>query len=175
MEAMKSNIDSKEQGAREKSRGNFRSAKRKVFWFDLGAKALVVLLISFLIGLADILFIRSKNGVWLPLTEKDIEIFIRIKAEYSLPFWWDFLFGVIWALLLYWLSQSSWFKKGTGPVMRKLLLALVIIGGFYFSVLYGGIFYGLIVSLSFLTLMIVITFAIWLGNFLLACTKIFFD
>jgi len=168
-------MEEKKIKAREKFRGGFRSEQRRMFWLDIRAKALLVLFTSGLIGLADIFFIRSRDSFWLPLTEKDIEIFTRIDIKYSIPFWWDFLFGVIWAFLLYWLSTSRWFRKKTGLVMRNLLVALVIIGGFYFSALYGGILYGLVLSLAFLILLAVPIIVHWLLKFLSEITKIFFD
>ncbi len=159
----------------EKSRRDFHSRKRKIFWLGIRNKGLLIIFISFLLALADILFIRHQKGAWASLTHADIGILTRINIQYSFQFWWDFLFGAAWVMFLYWMIRSRWFKDQTGPTMRIFFIALIIIGGLCFSVVYGGILYGLIMSIAFLLLLVAIIACLGLINFFWEISKIFFD
>lgn len=142
----------------EKSQRGFKVAQKKIFWLELRARMLTVMSISTLFFTAELL-VRDNCNAWLPMTEKDIAVFTRIDANYFIPIWWDLLFVVIWSVLLCWMGASKWFKEETGPIMRNLLIALVIGGGIYFSVVYGGMLYGLIISFAFLVFLVALILA----------------
>ena len=139
----------------ENNQKEFASARRKIFWRGVRTESLRVATTAFLIGLVVIIIISLKNGGLSPMTDHDIAVFIELELEYSIPFWWNLLFGVIWALMIYWMLMSHWLKTEMGR-MRNPLVGIVIIGGLYFSIAYGGMLYGLIVSAAFFAVVILI-------------------
>jgi len=160
----------------QKKFGEFRLAQKKVFWRGIRREVSAILVISLLIGLADILFIRAKYGAVLPMTEEDIETFVRIHVNYSISFWWNLAFGVIWAFLFYGMYISRRLEKEAGTLMRNFLMFLIFCGGLYFSLLYGGMLYGLIISCAFMALFSILILVISLALEILSeLSKILFN
>lgn len=158
----------KKKNAQSQGNGQeYVSARRKIFWLGVRAESLMVSVVALLIGLAGITIIRLKNGGLSPMTEKDIEVFSELDFKYTIPFCWNLLFGIVWALMLYWILMSPWLRKEMGKTMRNIAVALIIFFGLYFSIHYSGMLYGLIVSCAFVTLLIItLLLAVWMPRIL---------
>lgn len=157
-------MKAKKADFQEKRQKKFRFEQRKIYWLYKVIGAAIVAGIASIIILGYISFFLFKHGILPPpMTENDIGAFSRIHADYSISFWWNIPFGAIWAIMIYWIMMSSWLKKEAGKTMQISLAVLVFAGGLYFSIRYGGILYGLIVSLIFLILLTAILLSLpWL-------------
>ncbi len=136
---------------------NYLWARRKIFWVTLVEMVLKFFLVVVVLSPNLALYLLSQKYGALPdMTEKDIAMFTRIDTEYFIPSSWNFVFSSFLITLLYWMTVSKWFKRETATIMHYLLIITVAAGGMVFSVIYGGMLYGLTASLTFMTLLVIL-------------------
>lgn len=147
---------------------NYLWARRKIFWVTLVEMALKFFLVVVVLSPNLALYLLSQKYGSLPdMTEKDIAMFTRINTEYFIPSSWNFVFSSFLIMLLYWMTVSKWFKRETATIMHYLLIITVAAGGIIFSVIYGGILYGLAVSMTFMILFVILLLSSpWLSHLL---------
>ncbi len=148
-------MENKEVKISDRLRQEFLSPEGRIFSKRVGIKReiLIVLTVGALVSAVVIIIICLANGYLLPMTDNDIQSYSRIKIKYSIPFWWNIGFGIIWTFQLYWMYISPWLEKQVGKFIKVCLIATVFVAGLSCSIIYGGIFYGLILSLTFVTLL----------------------
>ncbi|MFA6194889.1 MAG: hypothetical protein WC719_04070 [Patescibacteria group bacterium] len=152
-----------------KSPWEYRLAKIRAAWLILlGMASELILVIIVLSPCLTLYLLGSGYGGFLPLmTERDIAEFVVIKIVYALPPWWNFVFAFILAAFLYWMCVSAWFRRETGTVTRYLMIIIVAFLGSYYSVFYGGMLYGLVASVIFLILLVILILSSpWLSDLL---------
>ncbi len=161
-------MEAKNPKSQEKLQKNYLWERKKIFWITLAEMAFKLILTAVVLSPSLALYLLSrKHGALPDMTEKDIAMFTRIDVKYFFPSWWNFVFSSFLVLLLYWMAVSKWFKRETETIMHYLLIVTVAAGGIIFSVLYGGMLYGLAASLTFMIMLVVLILSSpWLSDLL---------
>ena len=146
-------MENKEESLWKNFKKEFLPDYGRMFPISIKAELAMVLIAGALVSSMIIGIINFCEGYLAPMTETDIEAFIRLSIRYSIPYWWNLAFGIIWTFMFYWMRTSPWFNREVGSIIRNLLMVMIFIAGIYISIIYGGIFYGLIISLAFILLL----------------------
>ncbi len=129
-----------------------------------------IVVISIMFAIVGLIYISQ---VRQPMTEKDLSSLVRLEPilsqyhydlSYSIPFEMNLIFGWLWVMIIYAIFIWRWLTKQLGTRRMQSILGFILIFiGLAVSLLFGGMMYGLIVSLLFLLILSPVALIIFLS------------
>jgi|GEM_PF-1619028 len=143
----------------EASCREFRRARLKIVLRKIVRKILTLSFLAIFISLINFSVHWWQFGSIPPLTENDLADLIKLNMSYHLSGWWDILFSWLLVMLIYLIFSIKILKREIGRQMRNIFGFIVVALGIYFSFAYGAIFYGLVFSVTFISICLMVIVA----------------